>query len=123
MLCCEASPIVPNLASDLKAAAIEDVRQKKITANVYVLTRCANPYPVGDIVVMREQSTIRVFRCGVLVFYMANYDLKKYICGDWSDKLADEVLAHRTQQAYIRDKDRSQTFENAYAAKNYVVCD
>lgn len=122
MLCCETKQSVPDLASGLKQAALDDARKKNILTNCYILTRCANPYAIGDIVLTNDQRTISVFQCGDLVFQVTNYDLKKYICGDWTDVLAAEVKGLRVRRNNAKVRDQVQSFRNTTAAKNYVVC-
>ncbi|MHC4195968.1 MAG: hypothetical protein ACYSQZ_08525 [Planctomycetota bacterium] len=122
MLCCEeVKQSVPDLASGLKQAALKDTRKKNVLANCYILTRCANPYAIGDIVLTNDQRTISVFHCGDLVFRVINYDLKKYICGDWSEKLAAEVKRLKARQSGVRARNQVQLFKNTAAEKNYQL--
>jgi hypothetical protein len=123
MFCCdEVEKSVPDLASDRKRAALADARKKGVLANFYILIRCANPYAIDDIVLIGGQRTASIFQCGNLVFQMIDNDLKKYTCGDWSEKLADEAKALKAQRAKAKTRDRAQSYKNAAAAKNYVVC-
>jgi len=118
----EQSATIPDLASDLKLAALEDVRKKEILVNCYILIKCANPYAVGDIVLIGDHRMISIFQYGNLVFRVIDCDLKKYICGDWSEKLADEVKGLEARWNDAKIKNWTQSFRNAAAERNYIVC-
>jgi len=122
MFCCDEKQSVPDLASARKQAALEDAREKGVITNFYILTKCANPYAIGDIVLIGDHKTASIFQCGNLVFRMINYDLKKYICGDWSEKLADEVKALKTQRDGAKTRDQIQSIKNMSAERSYIVC-
>jgi hypothetical protein len=114
---------VPDLASNIKEVALREIEQKNVKSNIYTLTSCANPYAVDNIIIIKESyHSYKVFQCGVLVFYMVNYDLRKYTCGNWTDKLASEVNSIKAQRASVKAKDRLQSIKNSVAKKNYVLC-
>ncbi len=123
MFCCEIKPDVDDLASDLKEAAMKEIQRKSILGNAYVLTRCSNPYGVKNMVIIekRGRNITEIYWCGELVF-LWRFGLRRYICGDWSDKLALEVRAMRAQRSAVINRDKAQLFANNYALKNYVVC-
>ncbi len=121
MFCCELKSTVKDLASGLKQVAMEEVKEKKILANAYILAACANPYGVDNLVIISEQSKTEIYYCGRLVF-LWNWRLQRYICGDWINVLSDEVKAMKAQKREIRAKDRTQTLANNLALRNYVVC-
>ncbi len=123
MFCCELKSTVDDLASELKKTAMEEINQKCILGNAYVLTRCANPYGAKNMVIIekRRRNITEIYYCGKLVF-LWRFGLRKYICGDWSDKLALEVRAMRAQRSAVINNDRSQVIANNYALKNYIVC-
>lgn len=121
MFCCELKSTVNDLASGLKQAAMEEVKEKKILANAYILAACSNPYGVDNIVIVREQKT-EIYYCGRLVFLWNWGGLQRYICGDWINVLSDEVKAMKAQRREVRVTDRAQTLANSWALRNYVVC-
>jgi hypothetical protein len=123
MLCCELESTVDDLASELKQDALEEIREKKILGNAYVLTRCANPYSLKNMVIIekRGRNITEIYYCGELVF-LWRFGLRKYICGDWTDELALEVRVMRAQRSAIINKDRAQVIANNHALKNYVMC-
>ncbi len=123
MFCCELKPAVDDLAGELKKTAMKEIKQKNILGNAYILTRCANPYGVKNMVIIekRQRNITEIYYCGKLVF-LWRFGLRRYICGDWSDKLALEVAAMRAQRSAVINKDRSQVIANNYALKNYIVC-
>ena len=49
-------------------------------------------------------------------------NLERYICGNWTDALSDEVKAIRTQHRRVKIQDRMQSLSNEFAARNYVTC-
>jgi hypothetical protein len=119
MFCCETKPDVPNLAGELKQAALNEVTRKRVVHNIAVLTGCANPYAiVGNVVVFKY----KVYDCGDLVFLMVCNNLERYICGDWTDALSAEAKAIKTQRSRVKTQDRMQSLSNKFAARNYVTC-
>jgi hypothetical protein len=123
MLCCEEKSTVVDLAGDLRKAALEEIKQKKILGNAFVLTGCSNPYSVRNMVIIRKRgrNITEIYYCGKLVF-LWRFGLRKYICGDWTDKLAFEVEVVKAQRSAVRNKDRLQVIANNHALKNYVTC-
>lgn len=123
MFCCEAKPVVPNLTDELKQSALNEVRQKRVVHNIAVLMGCANPYAiVGNVVVFEDRNSYKVYDCGDLVFLMVCNNLQRYICGDWTDALSNEVKAIKTQRSRVKIQDRKQSLSNQSAARNYVTC-
>lgn len=121
MFCCDLKSTVNDLASGLKQAAMEEVKEKKILGNAYILAACANPYGVDNLVIVREQSKTEIYYCGRLIF-LWNWGLQRYICGDWTNVLSDEVKAIRAQRRQVKVTDRTQTLANSGALRNFVVC-
>ena len=122
-MCCEMkSDVVPDLMGELKQAALVEVMKKRVIRNIAILLRCVNPYAVANVIIIKERNTYKVYNCGDLVFFMVQNDLKKYICGDWTDALSDEANAIRTQRSRAKIQDATQSVLNKFAAQNYVVC-
>ena len=123
MFCCELKPVVDDLASGLKEAATEEIKQKSILGNAYFLTGCANPYGVKNMVIIEKRgwNITEIHYCGELVF-LWDCGLKKYICGEWTDILSDQAQAMKAQHWQVKAADRAQTLANNRALRNYVVC-
>jgi hypothetical protein len=122
MFCCEVQSTISDTASVLKKTAYQDVKRREIVSNLFVLTSCVNPYAIDKVVVVKNRNSYKVYDCGILVFHMVYTDLKKYICGDWSNKLANEVKAIQAQKQRVKAKDRLQLILNTKAAENYITC-
>jgi hypothetical protein len=121
MLCCELESTVEDVASGLEKAAMEEVERKSIIGNAYILTRCANPYGIENLVIIEKQNRTAIYYCGKLVF-LWNYGLKRYICGEWIDILEGQVQAIKSQRRQAKTESIVQSFANKYARQNYVVC-
>lgn len=121
MFCCDVKSTVNNLASRLEQVAMEEVKEKKILGNAYILAACSSPYGVDNVVVIKEQNKTEIYYCGRLVF-LWNWGLQRYICGDWTNVLSNEIKAMKAQKREVRAKDRRQTLANNWAMKNYVMC-
>lgn len=121
MFCCELKPVVDDLASGLKQSALAEIKQKQVLGNAYVLTGCFNPYGVENIVIVENQNRTEIHYCGELVF-LWDCGLKKYICGEWTDILSDQVQAMKAQHRQVKAADRAQTLANNWALRNYVAC-
>jgi hypothetical protein len=114
-------PSVPDLANDLKQLALQEVIQNKIISNIFVLMKYANPYAIRNMIIIEDYMGIRVFYCNDLVFYTVNCDLKKYICGDWTNILSNEAEKIQNRQRWIVAQDNMQFYSNKIAMQNYVV--
>ncbi len=119
MFCCELKSEVDDLAGELKEAAMEEIRRKNILSNAYILTRSANPYSARNMVIIekRGRNIIEIYWHGELVL-LWRFGLRKYTCGDWSDKLALDVRAMKANAC----ASKAQVFANNYALRNYIVC-
>jgi hypothetical protein len=122
MLCCEMKSNVSDKAGLLRETALQEVKQKKIIANTYLLTKCANPYAVDNVVVVKAGNDYRVFYCGDLVYLTVNNNLRRYVCGDWTDILSNEAAKIRNQRKEAEAGNRRQLLANDIAEKNFVVC-
>jgi hypothetical protein len=123
MFCCELKSTVEDLASGRVLAALNEVKQKSILGNAYILTRCANPFGIENMVIIERQRQNRteVYWCGELVF-LWDCGLKRYICGDWTDTLTAQVEVIKTQRRQVKAIDKAQTLANNSALRNYVMC-
>lgn len=122
MLCCEMKSDVSDKAGLLRKTALQEVKQKKVIANTYLLAKCANPYAVDNTVVIKAGNDYKVFYCGDLVYLTVNNDLRRYVCGDWTDILSREAAKIRNQRKEAKTENRRQSLANDIAARNYVVC-
>ncbi|MHA2404709.1 MAG: hypothetical protein ACXADH_17040, partial [Candidatus Kariarchaeaceae archaeon] len=87
-----------------------------------LLTKCANPYAVDNVVVVKAGNDYRVFYCGDLVYLTVNNDLRRYVCGEWTDILSNEAAKIRNQRKEAEAGNRRQLLANDIAEKNFVVC-
>jgi hypothetical protein len=78
---CKTRLEIPNLASDLRRSATNDIQQKGVINNVLILLGYSNPAAIkGNIVVQSVNNHYTVHSCGNLVFSMIVKDIDTQQC-------------------------------------------
>jgi len=117
---CEEKQIVPDLTKELKRKALQE--SHKIIGGAHTLLKHANPYGINGLVITEDRSGIKIYHCGDLMLHWSIHGLHRYICGDWTDILINEVKSAQNRLQKIRMENQVQQLINQDAAKNYLLC-
>lgn len=81
----------PDIAARFRNLAIDDMRERGLFAALCKLKAVSPSCLIGGVVVSSDNRRLIVHDRGELVFSMTDFNLKRYIYGDWVTSVLDKA--------------------------------